>query len=109
MNGPGKREKPGRSYGSRTLEKGLDVLHFLASGDILGWKSLRQVAAGAGVTLAEAHAALHPLLKRGLAEKAEKAGAFRAAAGGLGQYALKTQEALVRYGQELGLTRQRKE
>ena len=46
MNGPGKRKKPGRSYGSRVLEKGLDVVHFLASGDILGWKSLRQVAAG---------------------------------------------------------------
>jgi hypothetical protein len=106
MNGPGKREKPGRNYSSRALEKGLDVLHFLGSGDILAWKTLREGATGAGVTPAEAHAALHPLLKRGLAEKT---GAFRAGAGGLVQYALKAQEALARYGQELGLTRQREE
>ncbi|MCL4503845.1 MAG: helix-turn-helix domain-containing protein [Deltaproteobacteria bacterium] len=92
-----------RDYGSQALEKGLRVVHVLCVGDILRPKSLKEVADAAGVTTAEAHGALHTLVKLGLARRGQDGQGFRAAPEGWVQYALAAQECLLTYAAELGL------
>lgn len=95
-NGNGKRD-----YGSKSAEKCLIVAEFLAGGDILAWKSIREVAAGTGLTQAEAYTMLSTLVKRGWAEKGEAG--FRQSNQGLTRFAVAAQEYLARVVGQLGL------
>jgi DNA-binding IclR family transcriptional regulator len=89
---------------SQALEKGLKVLHCLATGPVLEWRSLPEVSRGAGVSLNEARGALTTLTAQGWVEK-DPARGFRLAYPHLTKYALAAQEELRRAGERLGVLR----
>ena len=96
-----KENGKGREYGSKAAEKCLIVAEFLAGGDILAWKSIKEIAAGTGLTAAETYTMLCTLVKRGWAEKDESG--FRQSGKGLSRYAVQAQEYLVGVMGRLGL------
>ncbi len=77
------------------------VAEFLAGGDILAWRSIKEIAAGTGLTAAETYTMLCTLVKRGWAEKDESG--FRQSGKGLSRYAVQAQEYLVGVMGRLGL------
>lgn len=86
--------------GSKARRLGLRVFKYLATGSILEWQSLRQVAAALGITENEAYGALEDLVAEELAEKSARG--FRQSPQGLTFYALQAQEELSRAAQRLG-------
>jgi DNA-binding IclR family transcriptional regulator len=91
----------GREYANKGLSNGLKVFKYLASGDILGWKSLREVAQAVGVTVNQAYGALETLVAEDLAEKSERG--FRQSPQGLTFYALQAMEAISRANKQIGI------
>jgi DNA-binding IclR family transcriptional regulator len=85
----------------KTAEKLMKVVEFLGRGDILGWKSVREVATGAGVTTNEAFRLLHSLVKGKWAEQ-DKRG-FRLAPTGLMEMLLYVQKYLARLARQFGV------
>ena len=88
---------------NKALKKGLKVTHFMLTGEILEWKSLDEVAAGAGVSRHDAYAALNALVQEEWAEKSDKG--YRACYTGLVQYLLAANECLMKQAGRLGLKR----
>jgi hypothetical protein len=86
---------------NKGLRKGLKVIDFLVTGEILEWKSLAAIARGAGVSRNEAYAALAVLAEEGWVEKDSKG--FRACYTGLVQYVVAAQECLMGCAGKLGL------
>jgi len=84
----------------KTAEKLMKVVEFLGRGDILGWKSVREVATGAGVTTNEAFRILHSLVKGKWAEQDRRG--FRLAPTGLMEMLLYVQKYLARLAQQFG-------
>jgi hypothetical protein len=105
MTPPSPQPSPARGEGEKAnnkgLRKGLAVVDFLITGEILEWKGLDQVAAGAGVSRNEAYAALNVLIDEGWVEKDSRG--FRACYTGLVKYVLEAQECLMNCGRKLGL------
>ena len=99
-------QKNGREteYGTKAFKKGLKVFKLLGTGDILEWKSVREVARETGLTINETYGALEDLVAEGLAEKSDKG--FRQSPQGLSFYAVKVQEALSRAVKQLGMVGQ---
>jgi DNA-binding IclR family transcriptional regulator len=79
----------------------MKVVEFLGRGDVLGWKSVREVAAGAGISKDEAFRLLHTLVAEKWAEQ-NKAG-FRLAATGLMETLLYVQRYLARLARQFGV------
>ena len=91
----------GKDHSIKTAEKLIRVVEFLGRGDILGWKSVREVAAGAGVSQNEAWRLLHSLVKGKWAEQ-DKRG-FRLAPTGLMEMLLYVQKYLARLARQFGV------
>lgn len=89
--------------GNKGLRKGLKVIHFLVTGEILAWKSIDAVAQGAGVSRNEAYAALVVLADQAWVEKSDQG--FRACYTGLVEYVLAAQACLMGCAEQLGLRR----
>lgn len=87
--------------GSAALSRGLRVFKHLASGDILGWKSIREIAAALQLTVNEVYGALETLVAEGLAEKSDRG--FRQSPQGLTFYALQALEAMNGAKKQLGI------
>jgi DNA-binding IclR family transcriptional regulator len=85
----------------KAAEKLMKVVEFLGRGDILGWKSVREVAGGAGVTTNEAFRILHSLVKGKWAEQGERG--FRLAPTGLMEMLLYVQKYLARLARQFGV------
>jgi DNA-binding IclR family transcriptional regulator len=81
-----------KGYVIGAVERAFRVEDFLAGGDLLEWRSVRQVAAGAGVSEDQAYRILQTMLACGRAEQNE-AGGFRAARG-IVSYGLRLSECL---------------
>jgi DNA-binding IclR family transcriptional regulator len=94
----------GGRTGSKARRSGLRVFKYLATGDILEWKSVRQVAAELTIGTNEAYGALEDLVTEGLAEKSDRG--FRQSPQGLSFYAVQVQEALARAVKQLGIAGQ---
>ena len=77
------------------------MVKYLLTGEILEWKSLDQVAIGAGVSRNEAYAALNVLIDEGWVEKCDKG--FRSCYSGLVHYVVQAQECLMGCARKLGL------
>ena len=90
-----------KKAGTKAFKKGLRVFKFLGTGDILEWKSVREVARETGLSSNEAYGALEDLVAEGLAEKGDKG--FRQSPQGLSFYAVQVQEALTRAVKQLGI------
>ena len=90
-----------RDYSIAVAEKLIKVVEFLGRGDILGWKSSAEVAAGAGVSENEAFRILHSLVKGKWAEQ-DKRG-FRLAPTGLMEMLLYVQKYLARLARQFGV------
>ena len=81
--------------GAKTISavvKAFRVEDWLAAGDLLEFKSIREAAAGAGVTENEAYRILLTMVACGRAEQSDK-GSFRAAQG-IVKYGLRLNECL---------------
>jgi DNA-binding IclR family transcriptional regulator len=61
----------GRS-GIQAVERVVAVVEFLGSGEILEWRSVREVAEGAGVPVSTGHGTLESLAALGWVEKGSK-------------------------------------
>jgi len=87
-------EKPasGRDYSIQAVTRALKVVEFLAGGEILEWKSVREVAEGAGVPENTAFRILETLAAAGWAEKGPKG--YRQSLGGLVRHAVHAQRIL---------------
>ena len=90
-----------QDYSIAVAEKLIKVVEFLGRGDILGWKSVREVAAGAEVSQNEAFRLLHSLVKGKWAEQ-DKRG-FRLAPTGLMEMLLYVQKYLARLARHFGV------
>lgn len=75
--------------------KAFRVEDWLAAGDLLEFKSIREAAAGAGVTENEAYRILQTMVACGRAEQSDK-GSFRVARG-IVKYGLQLNECLSRH------------
>lgn len=60
------------SNGIQAVERALAVVEFLAGGEILEWKTLEEVAAGAQVPMSSCHRILATLVNKGWAQKSPK-------------------------------------
>lgn len=87
--------------GSRARRVGFQVFKHLGQGQILEWKSLREVARETGLTHNEAYGALEDLVAEGLAEKSDRG--FRQSPQGLSFYAVQAQEELLRAMRQVGI------
>jgi DNA-binding IclR family transcriptional regulator len=81
-----------KGYSIAAAEKVLRVEDWLAGGEILEWRTVREVAEANGLSLNQAHRCLHTLVKCGRAEQSDK-GSFRAGQG-IVKYGLRLNECL---------------
>jgi DNA-binding IclR family transcriptional regulator len=86
---------------NKGLAQGIKVLNFLATRELLEWKSLKEVAAGAGVTLNVAYASLCTLGEAQFVEKSDKGFRLRRD-GSLMRYAVAALEAIQSLAQQMG-------
>lgn len=90
-----------QDYSIAVAEKLIKVVEFLGQGDILGWKSSAEVAAGAGVSKNEAYRILCTLCKCAWAEYDPRG--FRLAPTGLMEMLLYVQKYLARLARQFGV------
>jgi DNA-binding IclR family transcriptional regulator len=90
-----------RDLSIAAVEKAMRVVEFLGRGDVLGWKSVREVAAGAEVSNDEALRLLHTLAKGKWAEQSKRG--FRLAATGFLEILRSMQEYFIRLAKSYGV------
>lgn len=92
-------------YSIAAVEKAVRVENFLARGDLLEWKSVRQVARGAFVTHNEAYRILKTLAGCGRVEQNQvEGGGFRIATAGLINIAAYAHEYMMNSSKRIGLS-----
>lgn len=92
-----------REYEVKALKGGLKVIEFLAGGDILGWKSVQEVADASGVSKNRAFRILRTLRDCGWAEQGKKG--FRQHGTGLMKHLVYAQRYLEHLEERLGIRR----
>lgn len=88
-----------RDYSIAVVEKAFRVENFLASGDVLEWRSAAEIAKGAMVTQNEAYRILKTMVACGRAEQGEKG--FRTHRG-IVMHAIHVQDYLAKHARRFG-------
>ena len=83
-----------KGAGNRAVRRCLQVMKYLGQGDILAWRSMRQIAQEMGITASQTYTALEDLVREELVEKS--ATGYRQGPQGLAFYAIAAQEAVAR-------------
>jgi DNA-binding IclR family transcriptional regulator len=94
---------PPKNYSIAAAEKVLRVEDYLAGGEILEWRTVREVAEANDLSPNEAHRCLHTLAKCRRVEQSGKG--WRIDCAGIIRYAIQAQECLMRHADRLGFRR----
>lgn len=91
---PSPAREEGGNGGNKSVRRALRVMKHLGTGDILAWRSMRQIAKDLEMTESQAYTALEELVREDLVEKS--AHGYRQSADGLAYFALAAREAVSR-------------
>ncbi len=88
-----------RDYSLAAAEKAFKVEDWLAGGELLEWRSIKETAEAVGLSQNEAHRCLHTLVKCGRAEQSDKW--WRISPDGIIRHAFYVQEYLAKQNERL--------